>query len=185
MCTTNHNEELVDKDTSNPEKIQILQDFYKQLWNEIMYRRGVEDKTVVWITGIMFLIAGGILTHPISSISIKILLAIGITVICTICIRFIWRNHKAHNDVAKIIVKMASLFGLFKKDIYCKDALYPDKFQDFGKAKWGTQFRISLMTIVSLVCIILVFTAPPIKAQKDGNKNTANYVKGQENVVEK
>lgn len=152
---TGNDDRIITEEKLKEKEIDILQERHKQLWDEIMYRRGVEDKTVVWITGIMLLIAGGVLTHPITSLVIKGILVFGVLVIFNICRQFIWENHSRHNDVAKIIVKIETLFGLFKDDLYCKDSLYPEKFKNFGNANWGTKARIKLMLFATLICIAI------------------------------
>jgi len=158
-----NDDRIIDEKKLKEKEIDILQERHKQLWDEIMFRRGVEDKTVVWITGIMFLIAGGVLTHPITSLAIKVILAFVVFVIYGICIWFIWKNHSAHNNVARVIVKIETLFGLFKEDLYCKGPLYPDHFKNFGKAKWGTVIRIILMLFATSICIVIIIsgTAQP------------------------
>lgn len=138
-------------------KIEILQECRRELWKEINYRRGAEDKTVLWITVVMFLVAGGILQYPIAYFGLKLFIALLVIGIYSVCVYFIWENHLRHNKVATVIVNIDDILGFFEPDLYCKGPLYPDQFKDFGKAKWGAVVRIILMGFATLVCIFAIF----------------------------
>jgi len=153
------------------DRFKVLSDSLTSHHNEVIYRKGKEDRILFWASGLIMAVAlvSFLVLYGHSGVSLfvrlvlKILLCLGIGLIALFAGSLLENNRKKIRDVIALLVKINEKFELFKEGAYDKseEPFYPDSYRFAGSESEDEANNKSLflkgMAIFAVILILFLF----------------------------
>lgn len=122
-------ERLIQRETKEETKIEILKLTYTERWNEIRFHREIAYKVFIWLIVLITGLTGWFISHPEYSQKGKWLMPF----IATFGVAYLFRNYQKFKRDMEKLVKIDTILGFFEEGIYGREPLLPERNKDPGK----------------------------------------------------
>ena len=142
------------------EKNKNLIKIHEELFREIRERRSLVLYIVTRLSIITFIIIGWKIVQTNSAFShdIKLFLSIFIGILSVILTYSLFYIYKEYKTIASVITKISEILGLFKNDIYLKNAaIYPKTWKGFGEKRLTQMFWVAYPLLLGSATIIILW----------------------------